>query len=231
MQSPSSQKEKKKWLLDWNTALNKLGYLAYYEVPYSKEVLSFLLTELPYLPNRDLQGLYWLSGDEPTKLEKLVSGGLGKNLYDSNLSFEKQGIPSIPSSIRHYATSFLFSYEASKYYETMLKRALPKGDLFTLYGFYFVFSSEIARDEAIAWAAIRALEIHRPKRAHLLEQDFLNRGLTKPSDSQVDKILNEWSPYLPKPGEGKFIHTRFDSDIKPYVLSELAIKLKKLEAN
>ncbi|WP_104403261.1 hypothetical protein [Vibrio penaeicida] len=217
---PDSKDKQKHWFLDWDKTLNTLGYLTYYETPFSKEALSFLLMDLPYEPKRNLQGFQWLMDENPTKLLRLISSDKGRNIYETDKSFESQGIPSIPSSIKQYARSFAYT-DINKYYEITLKNVVPMGDFSSLYVFYLFFTHEDSVDEAKAIAAIEALELIDPSTAASLKKDFAQSGLKYPSRKDIDKVIDEWKPYLPKKGQGKNIRLRFSADIQPYVISEL----------
>ncbi|KFK48161.1 hypothetical protein JS86_25460, partial [Vibrio vulnificus] len=90
-------------LKKWDRTLNKLALLAHFDVPLVRETIAFSLMSLPYEPNRDLAGFYWLDTEHsPSPLMRLVSSMYGKNGYDVELNVDEQIIPEILASEKYF---------------------------------------------------------------------------------------------------------------------------------
>ncbi|WP_104403263.1 hypothetical protein [Vibrio penaeicida] len=227
---PDDKNKLKVWLNDWDKQLNLLGYHVFYETPLSKEVLSYLLYSLPYGPNRKLQGFYWLTDENPSRLMRLISSTMGNNIYDPTKNFDEQGIASIASSTKLFAYSLLYAEKFNEYYDVALKKVLPMGDLTTLYTFYLLFTLDSYKHETRAWSAIEALEVHEPEIASSLKKNYLNKGFKQPDKQAVNKVLESWEPYLPSYGEGVFVRTNLAENVIPYTTAELTKMIESLKS-
>ncbi|GAB3530645.1 hypothetical protein [Photobacterium alginatilyticum] len=214
-----------KKLKEWDKAANHIALLAYFNVPLAKEMLAFMLTSLPYEPNQNLAGFYWIDLDhEPSPLMRLISSVNGKNGYNINKKITEQVIPEILASEKHFGMSYLYQGRLDDYYKFTLKNVLPKGDLPTLYSFYLMFKFE---DNTRAWAMIKALEQYDTNMANQLAADFTVSGLHQPDRLAVEKVMAEIKPYLPERSKAHYSQIDWRRDIKPYLLLQLSLRIEQ----
>lgn len=206
-------------LKKWDSALNKMALLAYFNVPLVKETLAYSLMSLPFEPSRDLAGFYWLDLDnQPSLLMRLISSFKGKNGYDVDKNMEQQLIPEILASKRYFGMGYLLQERFEEYYQFTLKHVVSKGDLPSLYSFYLMFKFD---DNPRAWAMIKALEQYDPDVASQLKRDFAASGLSEPDEKEVAKVMDEISPYLPEQSQTHYSQLYWHRDIYPYLLKQI----------
>ncbi|MEF1170836.1 hypothetical protein [Vibrio sinaloensis] len=214
-------------LKKWDRTLNKLALLAHFDVPLVNETLAFSLMLLPYEPNRDLAGFYWLDTEHhPSPLMRLISSIFGKNGYDVEKSVDEQIIPEILASEKYFGLAYTYLGRDDEYYQFTLNRVLPKGDWSSLYTFYLMYKYE---DNTRAWAMIKTLEQYDEYIAKQVEEDFFLGGLSEPDKKAVEKVMEEIRPYLPEQSKEHFSKVSWQEDIQPYLLRQLSLLIEQEE--
>ncbi|CAK4070417.1 hypothetical protein [Vibrio sp. 16] len=214
-------------LKKWDRTLNKLALLAHFDVPLVNETLAFSLMLLPYEPNRDLAGFYWLDTEHhPSPLMRLISSIFGKNGYDVEKSVDEQIIPEILASEKYFGLAYTYLGRDDEYYQFTLNKVLPKGDWSSLYTFYLMYKYE---DNTRAWAMIKALEQYDEYIAKQVEEDFFLGGLSEPDKKAVEKVMEEIRPYLPEQSKEHFSKVSWQENIQPYLLRQLSLLIEQEE--
>ena len=214
-------------LKKWDRTLNKLALLAHFDVSLVNEALAFSLLSLPYEPNRDLAGFYWLNTERhPSPLMRLISSMYGKNGYDVEESADEQIIPEILASEKYFGLAYAYLGRDDEYYQFTLNRVLPKGDWISLYTFYLMYKYE---DNTRAWAMIKTLEQYDEYIAKQVEEDFFLGGLSEPDKKAVQKVMEEIRPYLPEKNKVNYSQIYWKRDIQPYLLKQLSLLIEKEE--
>lgn len=206
---------------DIDGVLNEISILAYFNTPYSKETLFFLLSIMDGHPNRAKEALHWLEvSDSSSKLMKTILACMSIKPFDVKTPKDMQVISDFKSSGFLYSLSFYKEQKWDDFIAYIVKEVLPTGNYGSLRYVYFAYVYK--KDGDRAWAIITALKKYDPLLSAQLEENFDRHKFKRPTKEKTADIMGEFSSYLPSPSIAfDAIGIDWDSEAKPYILKDI----------
>lgn len=230
----TTEREKRKdSIINFDSKVQKIAHLAYFDVPFSKEIIAFWISySAPYLDEySSVEKYYWSYKDKGAKsiFRRFIDRMNGINSYDPKASSEQLVIPEIMLSKAHYAFYLKESGRSEKFKNLVMEELLPAG---WIGGLLYVFDMSIVnKDYSYAYALAEAMgnynsNVSSQMKEHLTSSAGSNLGYEK----QGERILATFEPFLPTEREAFLnLSVYWERDIKPYLIRNIKQELEKAE--
>lgn len=234
----SSSTSFRRHIAKFNDFSNKLAVFRMFDLPYASELSVYWLYRSSNAFNNFRRATYQAEKFRFEKqktnqlispLMRLVGSAYGRFFYNTELSKQEQVDPQLRGSLVVYNRMF---FEDIKQYRSSFLTSLKSGNYMAFQELYWIATEyEQTKDDAVAWALLKASEQYSPAFTEGYQPLFKQKGLQIPNQKTLDIELEKLRPYLPSQ-ESVFntdLHLNWKDVIQPYVLQKLQEQINLLE--